>query len=460
MNTTFLTEYYWLEQEFAELMSQFKYSSEINLRLERMAHLLELLGNPHYQYRSIHVGGTSGKGSTATMIAAALTAAGYRVGLHTSPHLQVLNERHQINGRPISTTRLAALWRGIRPAVQEVAQTSEFGTPSYFEVQVALSFRLFAEEKVDVAVVEVGVGGMLDATNVLPADVAVVTNVGLDHTDILGDTVVKIGRDKSGIIKAGQIAISGCTQPPVKGVMTRRARQVGATLWQLGRDFQARVTAEGHGQFRLPNHQQYDQVHIGLPGDFQVQNGAVATAALHAFTQVTRLPVPEAAVREGLRHAHIAGRVEIIQHEPLVILDGAHNADKMNAVTHLMKQTARPHSRVITLLGVKQGKATAEMLPMVAEISDEIITTQFIHKGLWKAVPPSQLAQEVRQLHPNLPLQVVDDPLAAVELALQHARPTDTILVTGSLYLVGDVRAHWEPVAQILHQLEGQEVHE
>ena len=450
----FLAEYQWLEQEFAVLISNFKYSSEINLRLERMTHLLELLDNPHTRYRSIHVGGTSGKGSTATMIAAGLTAAGYRTGLHTSPHLQVMNERHQIDGRYTTTRRLAELWRKIRPAIAEVTHTSPFGSPSYFEAQVALSFCLFAEEGVDAAVVEVGVGGSLDATNVLPATVAVLTNVGLDHTDILGDTVTKIGRDKSGIIKAGQLAISGCSQPSVKGVITRRAKQVGATVWQLGRDFHYDITAEGHGRFRLPG-AFYDEVAVGLPGDFQVQNGAVAAAALRAFERVTGWPVPEAAVRHGLTQAHIAGRVEIVQERPLVILDGAHNADKMRAVTHLMAQTKRPHGRVITVLGVKAGKATAEMLPMVAEISDEMVVTRFIEKGLWKPIPPAKLGQELAQLRPNMPIHVVDEPLAAVAKAIQLARPEDTILVTGSLYLVGDARAHWFPPLQLLAEIEG-----
>ena len=448
-----MTEYEWLEAELGALIPHYKPSSEINLRLERMTHLLELLDNPHLRYRAIHVGGTSGKGSTATMIAAGLTAAGYRTGLHTSPHLQLIHERHQLDGRLAKTAQLAAVWRTIRPAIEEVGRTSPFGYPSYFEAQVALSFCLFAQTQVEVAVVEVGVGGSLDATNVLPADVAVLTNVGLDHTELLGDTVVKIARDKSGIIKAGQIAVSGCSQPSVKGVITRRAKQVGATLWQLGREFGYEVTAEGHGRFRLP-HARYDEVNVGLPGDFQVQNGAVAAAALAAFAQRTGWPVPEAAVRAGLAKAHIAGRVEIMQQEPLVILDGAHNGDKMAAVTEMMRQIASPEGRVVTVLGVKRGKTTAEMLPLVAAISDEMVLTQFVPKGLWLPITPDELAQEIRALRPEMPLVLEQEPLAAVRLALQRARPQDTVLVTGSLYLVGDVRAHWFPITTLLAELD------
>jgi dihydrofolate synthase/folylpolyglutamate synthase len=213
-----------LERDLAALIGPAHFSREIGLKLERITHLLSLLGNPQDQFASIHVGGTSGKGSTAAMISAMLTSAGLHTGLHLSPHLQILNERFQIDDRMAPTTLLARIWDEMKPAIDRVAMESPWGAPSYFEAQAALAFMLFARQKVDVAVVEVGLGGSLDATNVLRSRVAVITSIGLDHTEVLGDTVELIARDKAGIIKppaapprappCGSLATTFTRRPP------------------------------------------------------------------------------------------------------------------------------------------------------------------------------------------------------------------------------------------------------
>ena len=213
----------------------------IDMRLDRISHLVNLLGNPQNSFPSIHIGGTSGKGSTATMTASILAAAGYKTGLFLSPQLQVINECYQIDNRMVATSRLAEVFATIKPAIQQVADENPFGQPSSFEAQVALAFCLFQQEIVDAAIIEVGLGGTFDATNVLRAQVAVLTNIGLDHTEILGETIEQIAHDKAGIIKPGQIVVSGLTQPSTQQIIAERCAAQGAALWQSGRTFTCHI---------------------------------------------------------------------------------------------------------------------------------------------------------------------------------------------------------------------------
>lgn len=446
-----LNRYRQLENELAELIPDFKFSDEIGLRLERMDHLLGLLDHPEEKFRSLHVGGTSGKGSTATMMAAILQTAGYRVGLHTSPHLQIVNERHRIDGRMVSTSTLAAAWSQVKEAIAKVKETNRFGSPSYFEAQVALSFLIFADAKVDFAVVEVGLGGRIDPTNIVPAEVAVLTTVGLDHTEVLGNTIEEIISDKAGIIKRGQRVISGVWQPTAQKIIAQRAQQKGARLWQIGREFRLAVRDHAHVDLYLPG-QTLERVEIALKGEFQAQNAALAVAAVR---QIDDVDVPEGAIREALRRATLPGRVEIVQEAPLVILDGAHNPDKIRASAGLI-DSLRGDRQVITVLGVKKGKDAAAIVPPITRFSDRIILTTFLPKGLWTAYEPDQLIQLVHDSRPTLPVDIVPDPLQALEKAMSQASPTDIILITGSLYLIGDVRERWFPRGEMLTALEEQ----
>lgn len=445
-----VSRYLEFEKELAELIPGFKFSDEIGLRLERMRHLLKLLDHPEQKFRALHVGGTSGKGSTATMSASILHSAGLRVGLHTSPHLQIINERHRINGRMASTTRLTELWPRVKAAIDQVKHTNRFGSPSYFEAQVALSLLLFAEENVEVGVIEVGLGGSIDPTNVVPAEIAILTSVGLDHTEILGDTIEKIMADKAGIIKRGQHVISGVWQPTAQQIISRRCQQKGARLWQIGREFRVSLRDHEHADFYLPG-LSLEGVKIALQGDFQAQNAALAIMALR---QLNHPAITEMAIRQGLAGVDLAGRVEIMQANPLVILDGAHNPDKIRASASLIERLGGSRRRVITVLGLKKGKDAAAIVPPVTRLSDELILTTFIQKGLWTAYDPEQLVQLVADERQDLPVSVIPDPLAALDTALARAKDDDIVLVTGSLYLVGDVRERWFPRDTLLTQLE------
>ncbi len=400
-------QYQILDSKLASLIGPIKFSADINLKLERITHLLALLGDPHCQFPAIHVGGTSGKGSTATTIADMLTAAGYKTGLHTSPHLQLLNERHQIDRIVAPTSVLVPLLDEMWDAIEQVGRDLRFGKPSYFEVQFALSCLYFARSKVDVAVVEVGLGGRLDATNVLPAQVAVLTNVGLDHTAILGDTIEEIITDKAGIIKAGQTVITGVSQPSARQIIVDKCAAVDATLQVID------------------------------PAD----NRKVAMAAVHAFAGQKEISVPP---------IRIAGRMEVMQTAPTVILDGAHNPDKMRYAAQQLPTA----DDVILVLAMKAGKDVAETIQYALPRAKQVIVTEFQLQGLWEAVPAETLAQTVRQLSAAMPVTIQTNPFDALNYSLTTAQADDVIWVTGSLYLVGNVRQYWYPNARLIDAAE------
>lgn len=444
-----LARYQQLESDLAGLIPAVRFHKETNMKLERIAHLLALLGNPQDAFRSIHVGGTSGKGSTATMTAALLTRAGYDTGLYLSPHLQILNECYQLNNRMAATTDLAGLFETIKPAIAQVARENPFGRPSYFEAQTALAFVLFARKQVDVAVIEVGLGGALDATNVLRPQVSVLTNVGLDHTEILGDTVELIAQHKAGIIKPGQVVISGFAQPSTQAIAQERCAAQGATLWQLGSTFTLQAKSDDSFAVAFPD-KVYDDLRVDLHGNFQMTNAACAIAALHAFTQGVAEPI----VREGLRQTAIPGRLERVQEKPLVILDGAHNPDKIGAAAEAIGRLYGER-RTIVVLSLKSDKAYPSILPHLLARASVLIVTAFGPTALWEACKPEILAQAAAALAPGLDIRVVPEPMEALQHAFALAQPDDLIWVTGSLYLIGDIREYWVPAAELLLQAEG-----
>lgn len=440
-------QYQKLVDDLESLIPTTRFSKDINMKLERITHLLELLGNPHDTFPSIHITGTSGKGSTSTITAALLTAAGYRTGLHLSPHLQVMNERYQINNRMVATSRLAEIYEAIKPAIEKVASENPFGRPSYFEAQVALAFCLFHQEKVDVAVVEVGLGGTLDATNVLRSKVAVITNVGLDHTDILGNTIELIAEDKAGIIKTNQIVISGVTQPSVQRIVAERCNTHGSTLWQMGKTFNCeREDNTGTFKVAFPD-KTYDGLRLNLYGDFQMMNASCAIAAVHALTP----DISESIVRDGLRQTSIPGRMENVQQNPTVIIDGAHNPDKIKAAAETINKHYANRRRIV-VLSLKADKNYHDILPYIVGNASILIVTAFRDKGLWVPLNPETLAQAGAELAPELDIRVELDPIRAIEQALTEAELNDLVWVTGSLYLAGDVREYWYPLEELIIQ--------
>lgn len=417
MATSIIEQYHELEKTVLSLIGPVQWSNDTHMKLGRIARLLELLGNPHHRYRSVHVGGTSGKGTTAVLTAHLLQQMGYKTALHVSPHVQLFNERVQINGRLAPTSRLLTLLHTIKPSIEQVGRDSPYGNLTYFEIQVALALAYFAQEQVDVAVVEVGLGGLLDATNILPAEVAVLTNVGLDHTEVLGETVELIAEQKVGIFKPGQQVITAVSQPTVRQIAANRCREVGATLHQ-----------------------------IEPAPTFQETNRACAAAAAAAFAG---RPIP-ADVNWDIP---LPARLELMQTNPTVILDGAHNPDKIRATANAV-HTRYPDKAPIVVFAAKAGKDVADMLPTVLPGAKAFIASQFALKGLWKAISAAELTAVVHRLAPHLPIYTEPEPLTAVRLALTLAQPHDLIWITGSLYFAGDAREQWYPLEQLLEQVE------
>ncbi|MBI3959933.1 MAG: bifunctional folylpolyglutamate synthase/dihydrofolate synthase [Chloroflexi bacterium] len=419
------------------------------MKLERIVHLLEILGNPHNAFRSIHVGGTSGKGSTATMIASMLTSAGYQTGLYLSPHLQIMNECYQINNRMAATGDLVEVFEAMKPAIAQVARENPFGCPSYFEAQTALAFCLFRWKKVDVAVIEVGLGGVLDATNVLHSQISVLTNVALDHTEILGNTIELIAQKKAGIIKPGQLVVSGLMQPSTQQIVEERCALQGATLWQLGSQFTCQQTGSAETfQVVFPD-TIYDDIRLNLRGDFQTANAACAIAAVHAFAG----GVSGAVVRAGLRQTAIPGRLECVQENPTVILDGAHNPAKIRAAAEAITKYYGNMRRVV-IVSLKPDKAYRDILPALVVNASVLIVTAFGKNELWEACDPAILAQAASEIAPGLDIRIEPDPMQALRQALAETRPDDLVWVTGSLYLIGDIREYWHPTDELLVQIE------
>lgn len=414
--------------------------------LERTKTLLQLLGNPQDQFPTIHVTGTSGKGSTCTMISHILQESGYRVGLHTSPHLERFTERMQINNAPLSDQMLITLVNEIAPIVDQMTGTP-LGRPTYFEVLVGLSFMAFARAHVDIAVVEVGMGGRFDATNVLKPLVAMVTNVGLDHTQVLGGTVEKIVKDKMHIIKPGSVAMTAATQRHVLDILERHCQRQNVRLIRVERDIRVHVAemSKTGSMFDLsvPGGT-FPDLHLALLGPHQVMNAALAVAASwtlrpHGFS------ISDRAVRTALSTVTVPGRFEVVNTKPLVIVDGAHNPDKIRALVRAVRSLF-PKRRFVIVFAAKRDKNARSMMRALIPISERFILTTFfrntdVGKGLSFDTSKLKLVL-VRDLHfPNVICE--PDSHRAIREALRVVKNTsDTgMLVTGSLYLVGEVHS-------------------
>jgi dihydrofolate synthase/folylpolyglutamate synthase len=409
--------------------------------LGRMRRLLALLGDPHIGLPVLHIGGTAGKGSTATIAAALLTAAGYTTGLHTKPHLTRVNERIVVSGTPIGDDDLRAL-------IEEAAPAARAVDPSWYEFTVALAFLHFRRVKVDIAVIEVGLGGTWDGTNVVQPLVAVLTNVGLDHTEILGDTVEEIARDKAGIIKPGCIAITGVTQPSVREIVADRAAVVGALLWRLGHEIvltNRRDAPDAGDRFDVTvqvwPRWEHHFLHISLLGEHQKTNAALAIAAVHAL-EAHNIVVSDSVIRQALLTIRIPGRLEVVAGKPTIVLDGAHNPDKMNALLAALGEYFMFKRLIVVAAFTRRHDFTA-MLARLAPVVDHLVLTTFTMYadfGPGHALPPDEIAMQYAAMTPRGTWSIEPDPLAAVAAARALAQPDDLICVTGSLYLVGTVR--------------------
>lgn len=390
------------------------------LRLDRTEILLKLIGNPERRYPIVHVAGSSGKGSTVAMIASILKAAGYKVGVHFSPSLQTPRERAQINFKLIPRRPFARIIARLKPLFPKVVKIAKSGEPTYFETLGVLAFQYFAEQKVDLAVVETGLGGRLDATNVINPSVTVITSIDYDHTDILGKTLSKIAKEKAGIIKSGlPVVVGPIKREPLK-VIQRVARSKNATVYIAKRPLRAKLQ---------------------MFGEHQKQNAAIAKKCVEVLKK-KGFKISQAAIARGLKNAFVPGRFEIVQSQPTVILDGAHNQAKMLATAKAIQSLRKPNQRVIGVIGVKSTKDIKSLSNRIKPQLDTIIVTRPRYED-HRFFAPEALARYFR----GKPTVKFPKSADAIKHALKIAEKNDIVLVTGSLYLVGEVRKIWSKLA-------------
>jgi len=403
------------------------YSPE-HFDLAREEKLLALLDDPHLHFKSIHIAGTKGKGSVAAMSESVLRAAGYRTGLYTSPHLHTFRERIQVDGRFIPEKAVASLTERLQPLVSQIEGITTF------EIITALGFLYFAEQEVEFAVLEVGMGGRLDATNVVNPLVAIITSLSYDHVPILGETLPQIAREKAGIIKHEACVVSASQAPEAMAIIEEVCREKQAELTVIGRDWTWEANeANLEGQrFRITNH----EFRIPLLGRHQLDNATIVVAAMEKLRQ-RGVNIPEASVREGLQRVRWPGRLEILGREPWVVVDGAHNGDSAKKLVAAIKELF-PYRKLVLVFGALMGHSVPDMLDALLPAADEVVLTR---ADRIRAVVTSDLLHEVHLRHRQA--ETTATVAEALERAQALASPGDLICATGSLSIVTEAREAW-----------------
>ena len=410
------------------------------LGLKYISHLLGLIGNPQEDFKSVHVAGTSGKGSTTAMIASILGAAGYKVGMFTSPHLSSFTERIVVDGRQIPVEYVVRVVNEIKPHVDQMARDPELRHPTFFEVVTAMAFKYFAEQRVDLAVVEAGMGGKLDATNVVHSLVSVITNVSLEHTDVLGKTALEIAEKKAGIIKEGGVLITATEDDEVFALFSEVCKRKGSRIFRVGKDIRFRKLCSSlEGQsFQIDGLvNRFDALFIPLLGDHQLLNAASAVGAVEALG-FHGIKILREAIEEGLRSVRWPGRLEIVQRHPMVVLDCAKDPEAARAVKEALSKEFR-YDRLIAVVSISSDKHIPAMIEQLAQVADLFLITS--HGVMGRAADPALIAEEVKQ-H-SKPYEIVANVRGAVKRAMELASEDDLICVVGSVFLVGEARELW-----------------
>lgn len=416
------------------------------LKLDRMRTLLVRLGQPDTGLKIVHVAGTKGKGSVSAMIAAMLTAAGYRTGVFSSPHIDRIEERFCVDGEPCTAEELVALVDRLRPIVaameaEAAAEGDPLGGPTYFEATTAMALVHFVERQCDAVVLEVGMGGRLDSTNVCLPIVSVITTISFDHMQQLGYTLAAIAGEKAGIIKPGVPIVSGVTNDEPREVISRVAQEHGCRLIQAGRDFRHRY-ARGHVGFEYSVAGQehcLEDAALGMLGSHQAANAAIALATI-AELRHQGWCVSLDAMRQGLGAARLPGRVELIPGTPDVILDTAHNPASAAALVQALQDTA-PGGRKTLIFAASRDKDVESITRELAPHFDRILVTQYQENP--RAVPAGDLAELVRaELEDRVAkqIEIYAAPGEAWEAACRGAAPGELVVVAGSFYLAAELR--------------------
>ena len=393
------------------------------LRLEEMEKLVSVLDHPQKKFKSIHIAGTNGKGSTSAFLAQILQEAGYKVGLYTSPHLVNFNERIKINGKDISGQKIVELSEIMKRKVEE----NEIDT-TFFEFTTAMAFQYFADEQVDFAVVEVGLGGRLDATSVIDPEICVITNISLEHTRVLGESKEEIAKEKAAIIKENKIVVTAETNETVLDIFNSVCNQKNSSLMVLDKELKFKIEDSSFNEQKFSvTGKINDTFSIKMLGEYQIKNACLALLV----ADLLKISIDK--IKLGLLNTFWAGRLQILQKNPLVMVDGAHN---LEGIKNLVKSVKKIDRKKILVLGIAEDKKLEEMVSLLVPLFDQIIITE----GNFKPTPVEKLNEVVLKYNQNV--KMIQDSKEAVEEALKLADEDDFVLVSGSLYLVGDILKH------------------
>jgi len=411
--------------------------------LKRMHNLLSLLGDPHTKIHTVHIGGTKGKGSTATMLAKMLEANGYKVGLYTSPHVVHLHERITVNSEMISEKQMRDLLNRIYAPVEKLSKTDQ---PTFFEIMTAIAFMHFVDMSVDIAIVETGLGGRLDSTNVIQPDVVGITSLSIDHSQLLGNTIDSIAEEKAGIFKRGVPAITVQQDPLAMQVLKSRAIAIEAPLSVTGGDidFSLRFeTSREHGPhtricLTTPT-SKFEHLRVPLHGKHQAINCGLALAMLDKLKSMG-YDIDNQKAADGLQNVSLAGRMEMIWHDPRIMIDAAHNAASIKALIHAIGQNI-PYDSMVVIFGCNNDKDVRGMLEKLQYGADKVI---FTRSNSPKAVSPDELAEMYTEICGKM-CQTAASLSQALLLAKSAVSKEDLICITGSFYLIGQAKIRFQP---------------
>jgi dihydrofolate synthase/folylpolyglutamate synthase len=423
--------------------------------LERMELWYESLGRPQDRFPAVHIAGTGGKGSTTMLIGKIVEGMADRVGVHCSPYLQVPGEKLVINGRMIAPSRFVEIVSLLREQCDRFRERHPGVRLTHGMVQVALFLLYFAESELDWGIIETGLGGRFDLTNVLRPELSVITNIDYDHVKSLGPELWRIAWHKAGIIKQGKPAITAEEKPEALAEIAKEARAKGSRLYRMGADWGWETVAMDDAGITLDvraPYGRYERVWMPIRGPFQAQNAGLAIAAADVLAHECGMALSEQTVREQMAGARLPGRLEVMQREPLVILDGAHNPQKARSLAEAMRALYpdRNYTLIFGMLGTKDAAGSlSHLLPRATRVA----VTRPLVKGK-RATEPEELADVVRDLEYDGALDVYPNVLQAMDEVLGQAGPDDLVLITGSLYMIGEAREYWVTSQRLLIEAE------